>query len=97
MKIIAFIEAHRGDVIRRTRRHCGPWQDAPPRGLPRKTCPSRAVRPMPEVNGGIALEVDRDVPEHACREAREQPELPPERRKASPDCRIPPCPRRDRV
>jgi hypothetical protein len=35
MKIIAFIEAHQGDTIRKILEHCKLWQDPPPRAPPR--------------------------------------------------------------
>ena len=44
MKIIAFIEAHQPDLIRRILEHCGLWHDPPPRGPPRSSSPSRPVR-----------------------------------------------------
>ena len=78
MKIIAVIEAHQGDVIRKILKHCGLWKDPPPRGPPRKTRPSQGVRPTHEADGGITCEVDPDFPEHARRKvfSSEQPELP---------------------
>ena len=74
MKIIAFIEAHQGEVthkIRGTRR---------PLGGPALPRPARAglqpptVRSMPDA--GISYEVDPDFLEHARREQLGQPQLP---------------------
>ena len=67
-------EAHQGDVIRKILKHCGPWKDPPPRGPPRKTRPSQAVRPTHEADGGITYEVDPDFLEHTRRETYKQPE-----------------------
>jgi hypothetical protein len=75
MKLIAVIEAHQGDVIRKILQHCGLWHDPPPRGPPGKTRPSPGVRPTHEADGGFTYEVDPDFLEHAHREACEQPEL----------------------
>ena len=75
MKIIAVIEAHQGDAIQKIRKilqHCGLWHDPPPRGPPRRTRPSQAVRPTHEAAGGITCEVDPDFLEHVRREACEQ-------------------------
>ena len=41
MKIIAFIEAHQADLIRKILEHCGLWHDPPPRVPPRPSLPSR--------------------------------------------------------
>jgi hypothetical protein len=78
MKIIAFIEAHQGDVIRRILEHCGLWHDPPPRSPPRTPLVSRATvsTPVPEADPGITHEVDPDFLEHIRREESEQLELP---------------------
>ena len=47
MKIIAFIEARQGDVIRKILEHCGLWREPPPRpppGPPRRMRRGRARR-----------------------------------------------------
>ncbi len=69
-------EAHQGDVIHKTLKHCGPWKDPPPRGPPRKPRRSQPVRPKHEADGGITYEADPDFLEHARREACRQGELP---------------------
>ena len=76
MKIIAVIQARRGGVIRKILRHCAMWHDPPPRGSPRRTRPSRGVRPTPHADGGTTCEVDPDFLENVRREAYRQPELP---------------------
>jgi hypothetical protein len=48
MKVIAFIEAHQGDVIRKILEHCGLWHDPPPRAPPCAAPPYRAVRAIAE-------------------------------------------------
>ena len=85
MKIIAFIEARQGDVIRRVLEHCGLWKDvprpSPPRAPPEPSgrCPGRRVRcPMPEANWAVTYEVDPEYLEDARRYAigeDHQPEL----------------------
>jgi len=52
MKVIAFIEAHQGDVIRRILQHCGLWQDPPPRA------PPEPPRPPPGGKRGLASRRD---------------------------------------
>lgn len=92
MKIIAFIEARQGQVVRQILEHCGLWQDppppnanAPPRSPPRSrrgSRRSRATAPrcvLPEADAGVSYEVDPEYLEHAHREAvdeQDQPELP---------------------
>lgn len=92
MKIIAFIEARQGRVVRQILEHCGLWQDppppnanAPPRSPPRPRRRSRRSKatapkcPMPEADAGVSYEVDPEYLEHAHREAldnQDQPELP---------------------
>ena len=76
MKIIAFIEAHQADLIRKTLEHCGLWHDPPPRAPRRPSPPSRAVRSSPASDTGITHEVDPDFLEHLRREAMDQSELP---------------------
>ena len=58
MRIVAVIEAHQGDVIRKILQHCGLWKDPPPRGPPRRTRPSQAGRPTHDADGGITYEVE---------------------------------------
>ena len=70
MKIIAFIEAHQADLIRKILEHCGLWHDPPPR------VPPRPVRSSPASDPGITHEVDPDFLEHLRREELDQPELP---------------------
>lgn len=73
MKIIAFIEARQGQVVRQILEHCGLWQDppssvanAPPRSPPRPRRRSRrsGVRrpccPMPEADAGVSYKIDPD-------------------------------------
>jgi len=78
MKIIAFIEAHQHEVIRKILEHCGLWHDPPPRAPPRPSPPARAVRveAAPEPDAGISHEVDPDFLEHLRQEQFDQPDLP---------------------
>ncbi len=80
MKIIAFIEARQGEVIRKILEHCGLWQDPPARAPPQAPHPSRTARSIPEpdpaIGSGITYEVAPDFLEHAHREDLDQPELP---------------------
>jgi len=86
MRIIAFIEARQGQIVRQILEHCGLWQDPPPRAPPRppprprrRSRPTRPSCPMPEADAGVSYEVDPDYLEHAHREAldeQDQPELP---------------------
>ena len=74
MKIIAFIEAHQSDVIRKILEHCGVWHDPPPRAPPKP--PPRAARPVRSADPGITYEVDPEFLEHQQREQIDQMELP---------------------
>lgn len=87
MKIIAFIEARQGQVLRQILEHCGLWQDpspprTPPRPPPRRRRRSQVRRPhcpMPEDDAGVTYEVDPEYLEYARREAlgeQNQPDLP---------------------
>ena len=79
MKIISFIEARQGQVVRKILEHCGLWQDPPSRAPPRAAHPFRSVRSIPESDGAcdITYEVDPDFLEHARHEELDhQPELP---------------------
>lgn len=89
MKIIAFIEARHGQLVRQILEHCGLWQDpptpvanAPPRSPPRPRRRSRAAAPrcpLPQADAGVRYEVDPEYLEHARHEAhdeQDQPELP---------------------
>ncbi len=72
MKIIAFVEGHQADPIRKIFEHCALWHDPPPSAPP----PSRAGRSSPTSDAAITHEVDPDFLEHLRREAIDQPELP---------------------
>ncbi len=76
MKIIAFVEARQGEVIRKILQHCGLWHDPPTRAPPKPPLPSRPVRAIPERDPGFNYEVDPDFLEHARREQIDQPDLP---------------------
>ena len=88
IKIIAFIEARQGQLVRQILEHCGLWNDQPtptelpPRSPPRPRRRSRDAEPcsfMPEADAGVSYEVDPDYLEHARREAldeQDQPDLP---------------------
>jgi len=69
MKIIAFIEADQGDVIRKILEHCGLWEDPPSRGPPGPGCGPRPVRSMPDAEDGIRYEIAPDFLEYARRDA----------------------------
>jgi hypothetical protein len=80
MKIIAFIEARQGDLIRKILEHCGLWHDPPPRAPP-----SAASAPMPgpkmghlsrDPDSSLTYEVHPDFLEYQRRESQEQPDLP---------------------
>ena len=76
MKIIAFIEAHQGQVVRQILEHCGLWRDPPPRAPPR---PVEATPPgshAADPDSGRTCEVDPDFFEHVRREELDQPHLP---------------------
>ena len=75
MKVIAVIEAHQGDVIRKILQHCGLWHDPPPRGPPRQTRLSQAVQPTHEADSDATYEADPDFLEHLHHEACEQGQL----------------------
>ncbi len=76
MKIVAFIEARKGEVIRKILEHCDLWHDPPSRAPPREFHPSRAVQAACETDGGATYEADPDFLEFAQREQTDQPELP---------------------
>ena len=72
MKIIAFIEARQGELIRKLLEHCGlwhvedaPWRDPPSRAPPRASGPSRSVRSIPKLDPGFIYEVDLPAPRSA--------------------------------
>ncbi len=74
MKIIAFIEARQGDLVRSILEHCGLWHDPPltppPRPPPLTLRSSRPVRsiPTPDPDSGVTYEVDPDFLEYDRRE-----------------------------
>ncbi len=86
MKVIAFIESHQDEVIRKILQHCGLWQDPrprpPPRPPPAPASPSPADRTGPSRlrHFGLpanAADLDPDFLEHLHREAQaEQLNLP---------------------
>jgi hypothetical protein len=80
MKIIAFIEACQGDLIRKLLEHCGLWHDPPPRAPPTPRPPAqpqpKAGPPTCDPDSSLTYEVDPDYLEHRRREAQEQPDLP---------------------
>ena len=75
MKIISFIEARQGEVIRKMLEDCGLWKAPPPRVPPKAVPPpSRAMR---RAQGLGVVEMDGDYLEHLRREQQaEQLELP---------------------
>jgi hypothetical protein len=74
MKIVAFIEAHQQDIIRKILEHCGRWQDPPPRGPPNLTCTLQPANQPPDLDSRLTHEVDPDFQEFARREEIEEPE-----------------------
>ncbi len=86
MKIVAFIEARQGEVIRKILEHCGLWHDPPPRAPPSPSSPFQTPRhvpaPGPTPGGapgpesGVIYEADPEFLEHARRKDLEQPNLP---------------------
>jgi len=73
MRIIAFIEARQGGVIRKILEHCGLWKTPPSRGPPKLPFPQ--PKP-PDPDPRRTVEVDPDFLEHLRRERIEQPDLP---------------------
>ena len=76
MKIIAFIEAHQGEVIRNILEHRGFWHDPPCTPPPHESRPCRAVQEACQTDGITVYEVDPDFLEFAWCEQTDQPELP---------------------
>ncbi len=78
MKVVAFIEARQGEVIRKILEHCGLWHDPPSRAPPSPSGPSQTPRqvPAPDPESGVTYEADPEFLEHARRENLEQPNLP---------------------
>ena len=74
MKIIAFIEGHQADLIRKILEHCGLWKPAPPRAPPVHSVgpPGTTMEP----DSDVTYEPNPDFIEHTRREQMEQPELP---------------------
>ena len=69
MRIISFIEARQGDIVRKILEHCGLWED-PVRGppvLPFKTNPAR-VAPEPDPDSRVTYLIDPDFLEYTRRE-----------------------------
>ena len=80
MKIIAFIEARQGDLIRKILEHCGLRHDPPPRAPPNlrrspQTQP-KADASTCDPDASLTYEVDPDFLEYQRREKAEQPDLP---------------------
>jgi hypothetical protein len=65
MKIIAFIEARQGDILRKILEHCGPWHDPPPRAPPPPTCPPQPGAPA----RGLAFSPSSPVSRPTCQPA----------------------------
>ena len=62
MKIISFIESRQADVLEKILRHCGLWEDPPPRAPP--------ARPPPaDPDARRTIEPDPDFEDHRRREA----------------------------
>lgn len=76
MKIISFIEARQGDVVRKILQHCGLWHDPSARASPKPSSASQAAGSIPQTDPGFTREIDPDFLEHARREQRDEPELP---------------------
>ena len=86
MKIVAFIEARQGEVIRKILEHCGLWHDPPPRAPPSPSSAFQTPRQVsvpgptpgdaPRPDPGVTYEADPEFLEHARREYLEQPDLP---------------------
>jgi hypothetical protein len=75
MKIIAFIEAHQADLIRKILEHCGLWKPPPSPPPPISARPPTAADATAP-DSGVTYEPDPDFLEHTRREQMEQPELP---------------------
>jgi hypothetical protein len=75
MKIIAFIDTRRQDIIRKILQHCGLWEDPPSRGPPPTAHPSQTRRQANVPDSRLTYEVDPDFLEYARWEALEQTEL----------------------
>ena len=83
MKIISFIEAQQGDVIRKILEHCGLWPDPASRGPPLSPDPSRPAQSIPDCQPGtsavastVTYEVDPEFLARAHLEELDQRELP---------------------
>ena len=82
MKIVAYIEAHQADLIRKMLEHYSVWHDPPSRapGPPSPSGPSQTPRqvpaPAPGLESGVTYETGTEFLEHARRENRAQPNLP---------------------
>ena len=71
MKILSFIEARQGEVIRKILEHCGLWHEPPrppPPPPPPPEQPAPPSRPVRELDPGFTLEADPDFLEHSRRE-----------------------------
>jgi len=78
MKVIAFIEARQGDVIRKILQHCGHWQDPAPRPPPQRA-PKRPEPGFPLFHAALAeaaAEVDPEFLEHLRYEDLPEPQPP---------------------
>jgi hypothetical protein len=76
MKVIGFIEARQGDVIRKILQHCGLWQDPPARSPPSGPCPLQPGAQTSDSDSRRTYEVDPDFLEHARREQIAPPNCP---------------------
>ena len=65
MKIIAFIQARQGDVIRKILEHCGLGQDPPTRAPPNALHAYQPLRQVPNPDSGISYETDPEFLERA--------------------------------
>jgi hypothetical protein len=68
MKIVAFIEARRSDIVRKILEHCGLWQAPSSRSPPPATRPSQPGDHLPNADSRLTYGADPDFQEHARRE-----------------------------
>ena len=72
MKIIAFIEGHQGDVIRKILEHCGLWENSPSRGPPKPLPTPTPDQAGPDPDSRLSYQADPDFLEHARREQSDE-------------------------
>jgi hypothetical protein len=75
MKIIASLDNHQSHVIEKILRHCGLWQDPPPRAPPVTGGTSHPANASADPDSGPTFEVDPEFLEHVRPEQVGPPQL----------------------